>query len=594
MDWISLLKAQQVDFLRRIKKPKINNLYLLDSQVKGCHAEVMELGSESLTELCEVARQQAEIIARNPPPIPPDYPDSPDWAIPFEEYFQQQAQDYLVREQIVEQVISQRLGKLIKKVSQDTLKNMVLDDEGNLLTESKFPYFLNGNSSYGVQVYVTDGTSFNGIKKDKIRWSVTQEDIKNNQLLIFLCLFNPLVSKVSYNKKVVIAGFLPTNLIELGDPKLLIAPSNLLYVGGLHWYLESLKKPKDIPRAQTNDVVTLENIQALPSGHDCKNIIGDWECWQTLRGHTRGINCLVYVPQCKNNGNLPILASGSRGEIKLWDFTKGELISTLSEYPWTVSGLVDEVKTLAFNHNGQLLVSGGADSTIKIWHVGARDLIDILHKHNGIVRCVAFTPDTKMLVTGGDDRKILFWDLVDRLVVATLSLDDNAAHALAISPASTLSPEGNGKVLVTGSYRKIKVWRINYEGKENLDIPLLYSFTAHSHIVTSLTISADGKYLISGSRDRTIKIWNLETAELLHTLKGHRDGVDTIALSADGKMIASGSADNTIKIWHLETGQLLATFSGHSSAVSALLFTPSGDKLISGSLDQTIKIWQRN
>lgn len=594
MDWISLLKAQQIDFLRRIKKPKINNLSLLDSQVKGCHAEVMKLGGESLTQLCEVARQQAEIIARNPPPIPPDYPDPSEWAIPFEEYFQQQAQDYLVREQIVELVINQRLGKLLKKVSQDALKNMALDDEGNLLTESKFTYSLNGNSSYGVKVYVTDGSSFNGIKKDKIRWSVSQEDVKNNQLLIFLCLFHPLASKFSYNKKVVIAGFLPTSLVELSDRSLLIAPSDLLYVGGLHWYLESLKKPKELPSVQTNNVVTVEEIQTSSPHRDLKNIIGNWECWQTLRGHTRGINCLVHVGKSKNNGNLPILASGSRGEIKLWDLTRGELISTLSEYPWTVSGLVDEVKTLAFNNNGQLLVSGGADSTIKIWHLGARDLIDILHKHNGIVRCVAFTPDTKILVTGGDDRRILFWDLVDRSVVATLSLDDNAAHALAISPVSTTSTEGMGKFLVTGSYRKIKVWRINCEGKENLDIPLLYSFTAHSHIVTSLTISADGKYLISGSRDRTIKIWNLETAELLHTLKGHRDGVEAIASRADGKIIASGSADNTIKIWHLETGQLLATFTGHTSAVTALFFTPSGDKLISGSLDCTIKIWQRS
>lgn len=594
MDWISLLKAQQVDFLQRIKKPKVNNLSLLDSQVKGCHAEVMEVESESLTRLCELAGQQAEIIARNPPSIPPDYPESPDWGIPFKEYFQQQAQDYLVREQIVELVINQRLGKLIKKVPQDALKNMTLDDEGNLLTESKFPYVLNGNSSYGIQVYVTDGSSFSGIKKDKIRWSVTQEDVKNNHLLIFLCLFHPSASKISCNKKIVIAGFIPTSLVELSEQSLLIAPSHLLYVGGLHWYLESLKKPKDIPAIETNDVITVEKILALPSDREFRNIIGDWECWQTLRGHIRGINCLVYAPQDKNHRKSPILASGSRGEVKLWDLTKGELIATLSECSWNVSGLVDEIKTLAFNNDGQLLVSGGADSSIKIWHLGARDLIDILHKHNGIVRCVAFTPDTKMLVTGGDDRKILFWDLVDRVVVGTLSLDDNAAHALAISPITTASPKEMEKLLVTGSYRKIKVWRINCEGKENLDIQLLYSFTAHSHIVTCLKISADGKYLISSSRDRTIKIWNLETAELMHTLKGHQDGVDAIALSPDGQIIASGSADNKIKIWHLETGDLLATFSGHSSSVTSLLFTPSGDKLVSGSLDRTIKIWQRN
>ena len=583
MDWISLLKAQQADFLQRLKKPKTYDLSLLESQVKGCHAEIMAFWGETLTKLLEVARQQAEIVAKNPPPTPPEYPEPPDWAIPFAKYFQQQAEDYIFREKIVERVMSQCWGKHVKKVSQDTLKNMVLDDEGNLRGESKFSYLLTNNPKVSIQVYAVDGESFNSIKKDKIKWSVTQEELKNHQVLIFLCLFYPFSGTRGYEKQAVITGFLPTNQIEFSEPKLYITPSNLLYAGGLSWYLESIIVKKDTFLVFDRIIMT-ETTHTLSPDHPLKSIVGDWECWQTLLGHTRGINCLAFSAGVNNGFTSPLVASGSRGETKLWDLTKGELIGTLSEYPWSLSGLVDEVNSLTFSPDGQTLVSGGADSTIKIWHVGALDLIDILHKHNGMVRCVAFTPDGRMLATGGDDRKIMFWDLMQRQVAIALSLDDTAAHALTFSP--------DGQTLVIGSYRKVKVWRVSGLGLTTFEPQLLHSFTGHSHIVRSLAVSADG-ILVSGSRDKTIKIWDLETGELMHTLKGHTDGVYAIALSPDGQILASGSVDKTIKLWHLKTGELLGTFIGHTNTVTALAFTASGEILVSGSLDKTIKIWQK-
>ncbi|MBW4567109.1 MAG: WD40 repeat domain-containing protein [Tolypothrix carrinoi HA7290-LM1] len=586
MDWISLLKAQQADFLQRVKKPKTYDLSLLESQVKGCHSEIMAFWGESLAKLLSFARFQAEILAKNPPPTPPEYPEPPDWVIPFPKYFQQQAEDYLLREQIVQRVITERLGKLVKKVPQDSLKNMALDEEGNLRGESKFAYSLVDNPDVSIQVYAADGESFNGIKKDKIRWTVTQEDIQNHQVLIFLCLFYPFTGQLGYEKQAVITGFLPSNQIQFSEPKVNVIPSNLLYAGGLSWYLESLIAKKDAPLG-VDEIAIAETIQTLSADHPLKNIVGDWECWQTLTGHCRGINCLAFSPGGKNGNFPPILASGSRGETKLWDLTKGELIGTLSEYQWSVSGVVDEVNSLTFSPDGQTLVSGGADSTIKIWHSGAVDLIDILHKHNGMVRCVAFTPDGRMLATGGDDRKILFWDLMHRQVAIALSLDDTAAHSLAFSP--------DGQTLVTGSYRKIKVWDLSCQGKvATFNTEPLHILMGHSHIVRSLAVSRDDNILVSGSRDKTIKIWDLETGELLRTLKGHRDGVDAIALSPDGEIIASGSSDKTIKLWHLQTGELLGTFRGHTDTVTALAFTASGEMLVSGSLDKTIKIWQRS
>ncbi|MDB9375600.1 WD40 repeat domain-containing protein [Nodularia sphaerocarpa] len=587
MDWISLLKAQQADFLQRVNKPKTYDLTLLESQAKGCHRERIVFSGEQLDKIIDLSREKAEIVAKNPPPTPPEYPEEDEyWSIPFAQYFRNQAKTYLLREQIVGLVMAERLGKLVKNLPKDTVENMVLDDEGNLRGLSKFTYVLADNPQLSIQVYAVDGESVNSIKKNKVRWSVTQDDLKNYQVLLFLCLLAPFSKGDIYQKQAIIAGFLPTNQIEFIEPKLDFYPSDLLYAGGLSWYLKSLISQKAAQPLVDEKII--EKIKSFPLEHPQKIVIGDWECWQTLKGHTRGINCLALSSSSENGKTSPILASGSRGETKLWDLSKGELIETLSEYPWIVSGRVDEVNSLAFSLDGQTLVTGGADSTIKLWHLGALDLIDILHKHNGMVRCVALTPDGLMLATAGDDRKVLFWDLMQRQVAIALSLDDTAAHSLVISP--------DGQTLATGSYRKIKVWQISQltKGKIIQDSQPLYTLTGHSHIVSSLAMSADGKLLVSGSWDQTIKIWHLETGKLVRTLTGHRDKVYAIALSPDKQIIASGSADQTIKLWHLETGELLATFTGHSHTVTALAFTDSGEMLVSGSLDQTIKIWQRS
>ncbi len=579
---ISLLKAQQADFLERIKKPKTYDITLLETNLKGCHREFMAFWGETLELLLENARLQSEILALNPPAVPSEYPENSDWVIPFETYFQHQAEDYLLRELIAQEVMKGCLGKLVKKIPQDALENIDLDDEGNLRGESKFSFLLAGNPEVKIRVCIADSESFNSIKKDKVRWTITQEDINNYQIIFCLCLFFPGSGQRGYEKEALISGFLPTNQIEFNGLHTHVKPSKLLYAGGLAWYLNLLKNRQSLLK-EVDDIQNKITPSLSPS-HPLQNIIGEWECSHTLVGHINGINCIALKPKNKSDSQS-LIASGSRGEIKLWDLNKGDLITTLSEYPWVRTEIVNEVNYLDFSPDGQTLASGGADSTIKIWHLGAKDLIDIMHKHNGMVRCVAFTPDGRMLATGGDDRKIQFWDMIERQVSMTLSLDDTAAHSLIFSK--------DGKTLVTGSYRKIKVWRISNKEISCIDTKLEYSFTGHSHIVGSLALSKDGKILVSASRDKTIKIWHLKTGELLRTLEGHEDGVYAVALSKDEQIIASGSADKTIKLWHLETGELLTTFIGHTNTVTAVAFADKST-LVSGSLDKTVKIWQRS
>lgn len=89
----------------------------------------------------------------------------------------------------------------------------------------------------------------------------------------------------------------------------------------------------------------------------------------------------------------------------------------------------------------------------------------------------------------------------------------------------------------------------------------------HSAWIYAIAITPDGKTLVNGNYDGTIKTWNLHTGKLLHTFKSHTDAVSSLAMSVDGRILVSGSWDNRIKLWNLETNTLISTLDGHKDDV---------------------------
>lgn len=113
----------------------------------------------------------------------------------------------------------------------------------------------------------------------------------------------------------------------------------------------------------------------------------------------------------------------------------------------------------------------------------------------------------------------------------------------------------------------------------------------HFDSVTSVAFSPDGKTLASGSRDKTIEVWDLKQGRRWYTLTGHEEAVETLAYSPDGKVLASGSRDNTIEIWDLDKGKRWYTLVGHSDWVYSVAFSPTEEILASGGRDKSIEIW---
>ena len=185
--------------------------------------------------------------------------------------------------------------------------------------------------------------------------------------------------------------------------------------------------------------------------------------------------------------------------------------------------------------------------------------------------------------------KIKSWWVLSMLIFSIASfaqkpvLTVNAGHSDYVS-AVCYSP--HGKFMLSGSFDgTLKLWEIA-TGKE------LRTFSEHTGLVCSVCFSPDGKYALSGSWDHSVKLWDVATGKELKSMDGHCGWVLSVGFSPDGKYAISGCDNWIIKLWDLSTGQELKTFAGHKDFVNSVCFSPDGKYVLSGSDDKTIKLWE--
>lgn len=123
---------------------------------------------------------------------------------------------------------------------------------------------------------------------------------------------------------------------------------------------------------------------------------------------------------------------------------------------------------------------------------------------------------------------------------------------------------------------------------------LQLDLSLHEDKVWAVTVTPDGRYIISGSDDKTVRVWDICKGELKHTLTAHSKSIWAVAVTPDSKIVVSGSLDNTIKTWDIETGKMLKTFHGHTNIIHDVVVTHDGKYIISSSRDNTIKVWSLN
>jgi len=315
-------------------------------------------------------------------------------------------------------------------------------------------------------------------------------------------------------------------------------------------------------------------------------IFSKWKPIRIFKGHENSVHSVAFSPNGKyiaSVGEVPMVfslpdgrykASGDDEPVKLWEAKSGRLVCTFESHE-------DFVKSVAFSPDGKYIASDASEA-LEVWEVESWQLVFTIKDHIRGIVSVAFSPDGKYIASGTKETFEL-WEVESWRHIRTFK---GVGFSVAFSPDS--------KYIASGTKETFELWEVE-SGR------LIRTFKCHEDAyVVSIAFSPDGKYIVSAYYN-TIILWEVESGRLIRTFSfGGREEIEydeipilemvsSVAFSPDGKYIVSG--DDTVKLWEVESGQLIRTFEGHEDKVMSVAFSPDGNYIVSGSLDSNIILW---
>lgn len=300
----------------------------------------------------------------------------------------------------------------------------------------------------------------------------------------------------------------------------------------------------------------------------------------TLEGHTDIVGDIAFIP----DGNQ--LVSGSKDKtVRLWDTRSGKCLETLIDWP-------EEVFTVDISPDGTQLVVGGHGGRPWIWLMDTRSYATSL-SNSSSTYAARFSPDGSRLGIGTAGQLQIYrvpqWDLERTIELPPPDPGDDRSGtvtALAFSDDSrrvTFRAHGTNVPNKSEKYSLVSV--------QDVDAPEVHWETLQEwDQLNCATISPDSALVADGFRD-LIELRDAISGEQVGVLKGHGGFVIALGFSPDSSYLASGDAEGEVHLWHVADRTLVQQLSAHDNCVNALLFSPDGQLLASCSEDKTIKIW---
>lgn len=155
------------------------------------------------------------------------------------------------------------------------------------------------------------------------------------------------------------------------------------------------------------------------------------------------------------------------------------------------------------------------------------------------------------------------------------------------------NPKDPDSIISASRDKTLIVWKLTRDDESNYGLPQKRLY-GHSHFVSDVVLSSDGNYALSGSWDKTLRLWDLTTGKTTRRFEDHTKDVLSVAFSADNRQIVSGSRDKTIKLWNtLAECKYTIQDDGHTDWVSCVRFSPnhSNPIIVSCGWDRTVKVW---
>ncbi|ETO09292.1 hypothetical protein RFI_28093 [Reticulomyxa filosa] len=267
-------------------------------------------------------------------------------------------------------------------------------------------------------------------------------------------------------------------------------------------------------------------------------------------------------------------------------------------------------------NDDQLLCSGSIDNTVRVWNIKTNEQIQLFNKHSSFVYCAKFSSyhhynnHQNVICSSSNDKTIRFWDVKNNQQLQMFDEHINCVVGIEFSQFN------GGRYLCSGSGdRTIRLWDVKtytplhiFNGHTNIvwciDISPLQNNNSNNNKSNHIGIIGGNGYTIcSGSFDKTIRIWDIETAKQSIKLKGHENWIRSVKYGSNElrNTILSGSDDKSVRLWDIQSGKQIEIFNGHTMWVSTVEYSPfvvknieignNSNVICSGSMDNTIYFW---
>ncbi len=284
---------------------------------------------------------------------------------------------------------------------------------------------------------------------------------------------------------------------------------------------------------------------------------------------------------CSPDGKTLALAFGeftTPGQIILRDIAARKNFAELTGHEKGVASAV-------FAPDGKTLASGSWDGTIRRWDIANGQ--ELSKWDAGSVTRLAFSPDGKTLASVGENRMLKLWDTETGKLRFEVEAGSDRIQCLAFSPDGRFLAIGGGPFdEKPQSYGEVRLWSVGEEPAE------IGRFDGHANSVLSVKFSPDGKTLLTGSVDHTLRVWDVTTRRARLVIEGSQAWIEGLAVSPDGRSFVSpGRAQGELILRDLTTGEERALLVGHSNQVRGITYSPDGKTLATVSTDMTLRLW---